>query len=62
MNGAQLGAHLVDTSYSVYKQTKIYCLSFVCEVLFQCSQFSKGVDELGYVLDYKKKLVKECAS
>ena len=31
-------------------------------MLLECSQFSKGVDELGYVLDYKKKLVKECAS
>ena len=28
-------------------------------MLFQWSQFSKGVDELGYVLDYNKKLVKE---
>ena len=65
MNGAQLGAHLVQ-SPSLRIQFTNKQKYIVCRSCAGCSwnvvNLVKGVDELGYVLDYKKKLVKECAS
>lgn len=60
MDGAQLGAHLVDHFVFSLQTNKKYIVCRSCAgCYFNEVNLVKGVDELGYVLDYNKKLVKE---